>query len=286
MTRVSASEVAERMNVPIEDLVVEQGITPEEADELASRYDAATTTTAGGGSMAVAEPVATEAPVGAAWSGVIAQEGVDTGDGRRIEPGAVAWRELPLPLMAQLTDAHGGADPGPTVLAGRIDSISRDGENIVATGVFDTGENGAEAQRLVTDGMLRGISIDMAVNEAEFIPDEELPEDDLLGQLFAPGTLSITSGTILGATLVGFPAFENASIAIVAGAAMQLRHARSEGGHVVVTFAMPFAPTPPTPPKAPPKAPPAAAPPNLDDAMTAVENAVGKLRDAIDATGD
>src|SRR4029077_20344570 len=46
-------------------------------------------------------------------------------------------------------------------------------------------------------------------------------------------------------TIVPFPAFENARIAIVAGAAMRLGHFRREDGRTVVSVTMPFAPFPP-----------------------------------------
>lgn len=201
-------------------------------------------TIAGGRSMATAVETETEdAPaVGASWSGTIAQEGVDTGDGRRIEANALAWRELPIPLMAQLSDTHGGFDPGPTVVAGRIDSIDRAGENIVASGVFDTGDDGAETERLVREGMLRGVSIDLRIDDAELLPDPEI--EDPMEAMFM-GTLNILAGTILGATVVPFPAFENASIAIVAGAAMRLRLRKGEDGSRLASFVMPFAPFPP-----------------------------------------
>lgn len=197
-----------------------------------------------GGSMATAEAVK-EVAVGAAWSGPIVQEGVDTGDGRRIAEGALAWRELPLTMMSQHnTPGEGGhAD---AQVAGRIDTLARNGGNIDGAGVFDTGEWGAETQRLVTDGMLKGISVDLAVEEYEIIPAEGVDDPDEAMWL---GTLNILKGTILGATIVPFPAFENATIAITASASR--RDLRKDGNTLVASFYMPFAPFPPAKDDAP-----------------------------------
>lgn len=179
-----------------------------------------------------------EAAVGAGWSGVVAQEGVDTGDGRRIETGALNWRELPLTLMAQHTTPDFGGHAEAEV-AGRIDTLTRAGSDIQGTGIFDTGEWGAETERMVREGMLKGVSIDLAINDAEILPAEGI--DDEIEALFM-GTLNVLDGTILGATIVPFPAFENANIAIIAGAAMRLGRFRKEDGRTVASFYMPFAP--------------------------------------------
>lgn len=224
---------------------------------------------------------------GAKWSGVIAQEGVDTGDGRRIEAGALKWRALPLTLMGQKTTPEfgGHTDAG---VCGRIDDITRNGENIVAGGVFDTGAWGADIERMVRDGMLKGVSVDLAVDEAEVEEDPAI-EDPM--EAYFMGTLVVKSGTILGATVVPFPAFENASIAIIAGAAMTLRNARRDAdGTMIVSFFMPFAPDMPPADAAPTDAPPAQkADPDqgeddaVDAAMSAVEDASGALDDALAA---
>lgn len=197
----------------------------------------------GGAIMAVAveDEQETTPTGGSAWSGVIAQEGVDTGDGRRIAEGALNWREPPLTLMAQHTTPDFGGHAEAAV-AGRIDSLDRDGANIVASGVFDTGEWGSETERMVRDGALKGVSIDLAINDAEIIPAEN-PKDEIEAAL--GGTLNVLDGTVLGATVVPFPAFENAQIALVAGGAMRLgSFRRDETGQYRVSFYMPFAPLP------------------------------------------
>jgi Phage Mu protein F like protein len=198
--------------------------------------------TIAGGTMAAVDDTTEPAEVvGAAWTGAIAFEGIDTGDGRIITPGALNWRELPIPLMAQPTSAHGFGDPGPATVAGRIETIERVGDQIIASGIFDTSDSGIEAERLVREGMLTGISIDLAINEGEVIPPED-PADEL--EAMFGGTLNVLDGTIMGATIVPFPAFENARIAIVAGGAMHLRYFRIVNDQMLATFWMPFAPFP------------------------------------------
>lgn len=207
--------------------------------------------TIAGGGMATTDTTTDDAAVGGSWSGVVAQEGVDTGDGRRIAEGALNWRELPLTLMAQHTTPDFGGHAEAEV-AGRIDTLTRSGADILGTGIFDTGEWGSETERMVREGMLKGVSIDLAINDAEILPAEGI--DDEIEALFM-GTLNVLDGTILGATIVPFPAFENANIAIVAGAAMRLGRFRSEIlNHyptedkatrvTIASFYMPFAPFP------------------------------------------
>ena len=94
------------------------------------------------------------------WSGVIAREGVQTGDGRVIADGACYWEGLPLPFRWDQEDdgGHAGA-----VVIGNVETVERrDGGEIFATGIIDDAEGsaGAEAIRLMEAGILGGVSID------------------------------------------------------------------------------------------------------------------------------
>ena len=94
---------------------------------------------------------------GTPWEGVLAPEGVWSGDGRQFAPGSLEWAPLPLALKWQPEedDGHDGS-----VIVGRIDEIWRDGALIRARGVMDDeGLYGAEALRLMRARMLRGVSI-------------------------------------------------------------------------------------------------------------------------------
>src|SRR6185369_7547589 len=108
---------------------------------------------------AAMQPVVEETPQelpqmnGTPWEGILAVEGVPTGDGREFAPNALTWADMPLPLRWNVEDSHGGMPTTKTVLVGRIDNVWRNPDNpleIRGNGVFDDqGTNGAEALRLV-----------------------------------------------------------------------------------------------------------------------------------------
>lgn len=135
---------------------------PCEAAELQAQTAAVTRSQFGPSALEVPEvgtPEMDTDPTVARWSGVIAVEGVMTGDGRMIENGALRWDDLPLPLRWDIEDdgAHAGA-----VVVGLIETVTRqDGGNIFATGFIDlVSDNGWQAAVLADKGMLRGVSID------------------------------------------------------------------------------------------------------------------------------
>jgi hypothetical protein len=188
-------------------------------------------------------------------------EGEWTGDGRFITPGALTWRDLPLPTMALKSTTFGHED---AQLSGRIDSIDRrtpsageinshtgeafgpDTSILYANGKFDTSAEAQEIKRLVNEGMLRGVSVDIgdAVSEIVYLdadgneiddpygdmdifdwlfgfvadaedkePAETEPSDSETPEIATVGE-KITSGRIMGATICPFPAFEGAYITI------------------------------------------------------------------------
>lgn len=135
---------------------------PCEAAELQAQTAAVTRSQFGPSALEVPEVGTPELDTDqtvARWSGVIAVEGVMTGDGRMIEVGALRWDDLPLPLRWDIEDdgAHAGA-----VVVGLIETVTRqDGGNIFATGFIDlVSDNGWQAATLADKGMLRGVSID------------------------------------------------------------------------------------------------------------------------------
>ena len=138
---------------------------------------------------------------------LVIPEDTDSGDGRRFQKGAIEMRDLPLPLMWQIktADGHSGS-----VVVGRIDHMERTDEGIGnATGVFDTGVYGQEAERLVRNGFIRGVSADMDKFEAEEeASTEPLGEENKVGN----SRLNITKARVMGVTIVPKPAFQECRI--------------------------------------------------------------------------
>lgn len=158
------------------------------------------------------------------WEGVLGIEGLATGDRRYLMPGEISERDLPLTLMAQTVTAEGheGAE-----VAGKITEVWREpredlGENAVAImgrGFFDAGDAGQEAARMVEDEVLRGVSLDLGITEASMLDPETLEpvesEDFDLIALLTGDFITAIKGEILGATLCAFPAFRDATVAVV-----------------------------------------------------------------------
>jgi hypothetical protein len=141
---------------------------------------------------------------------LVIPEEIETGDGRTFKKDAIDIRELPLPLMWQIEtgEGHNGS-----VVVGRIDHMERvDGGIGNATGVFDTGEYGKEAERLVRNGFIRGVSADLDQFEAsQQLP--ELAEEDS-GKIGAD-KLVISHARVMAVTLVPKPAFQECQIYLV-----------------------------------------------------------------------
>lgn len=160
------------------------------------------------------------APLPERWEAVLTLEGVRTDDHRMIAENALSWRDLPLPLMFMSTSTHGGFEPGPSRLAGSIETIERAGSEIRGTGTFDlAGEAGAEAARLVRDGLLRWVSVDVAVVGWDFVDECEDPFDFSCTDWYE----IVTEGLILGTTIVPMPAFGDATIRAVDALAASAR---------------------------------------------------------------
>lgn len=189
------------------------------------------------GSTASSAPpaMAVRSPVMARWVSDLAFEGAATEDGRYILPDALTWRDLPLTLMGLLETGPGGHQGA--FVAGRIDQITRsetnmdgdplpDGQTAMrAEGVFDVdGEFGAEVARLVEDETVRGVSIDMAVEESvlrdpetgDLIEIEDATEDDWERVFMGELQQAVRAGSIMAATVCPTPAFADARIAVTA----------------------------------------------------------------------
>ena len=143
-------------------------------------------------------------------------EELESGDGRSFKKDAISLRELPLPLLWQIKtgDGHAGS-----VVVGRIDYVERTERGMGnAFGVFDSGVYGQEAERLVRNGFLRGVSADLDQFEAkeqkrekpEAVGSAELEEANEIGK----DKLVVNKARVMAATIVAKPAFQECTIFI------------------------------------------------------------------------
>jgi hypothetical protein len=139
---------------------------------------------------------------------LLVREGERTADDRIVEVGATEWRPPPLPLMLQTrTDVgHMGAE-----IAAVIETIHRDGNDIIGEGRYDTSTVGIEAARLAANKVMRGISVDPG--DVEFdVEIEEMDDDGFPTKVLA----RFTHMTILGATQTPFQAIGSSQIEWIA----------------------------------------------------------------------
>lgn len=162
------------------------------------------------------------------WVAVFLIEGMKTSDDRFIAVDAITWRPLPLTISAQLKTAPEHDD---AVVAGRVDEFEKmpvakaitmgllpegrdyppDAIAVVAHGVFDESWEGMESERLVSNRMLRGVSVELAVSEGELV---ELPPAD--GEEYGDLLSVVVKAEIATACILAFPAFAEAQIMTVA----------------------------------------------------------------------
>lgn len=144
------------------------------------------------------EEVLTQVP----WHGVLAPEGIPSGDGRQFAKLALTTRRLPLPLKWMPSDKQGHDD---SVIVGRIDRVFRNKQGFLcAEGMFDTSENAYEAIRQIANSMLRGVSVDL---------------DEMSGAVEIPregnrSVVELAAAVVASATLCAIPAFSEAYVAL------------------------------------------------------------------------
>jgi hypothetical protein len=145
---------------------------------------------------------------------LVIPEGTETGDGRIFEPGAISMRDLPLPLLWQIKT---GAGHDGSVVVGQITHMERvDGGIGNAYGVFDKGEYGQEAERLVRHGFIRGVSADMDKFEAdEEVVEDSTGDDSEDTKKIESGRINIKNARVMAVTIVPKPAFQECFIQII-----------------------------------------------------------------------
>jgi hypothetical protein len=140
-------------------------------------------------------------------------EGLESGDGRKMKEGALSTRNLPITLLWQPAtgEGHNGS-----YVVGRIDTIEEvEGGLGNAMGVFDTGPYGREAERLVREKMLRGVSADLDMFEATIDADGTELSDEFDPNQIKSEKMTVTKARVMAATLVAKPAFQECTIELV-----------------------------------------------------------------------
>lgn len=146
---------------------------------------------------------------------MVIPEGIESGDGRKFRKGSIEVRELPLPLLWQIKtgEGHDGS-----VVVGRIDRMERTDDGIGnAYGCFDTGAYGKEAERLVRNGFIRGVSADLDKFEAsEDSPEEaetaETAVKSKKKKKIGGNKIDIDHARVMAVTIVPKPAFQECRI--------------------------------------------------------------------------
>lgn len=173
------------------------------------------------------------------WSGVLVVEGSPTGDGRQFAAGALTWPQLgdtaslEIPLGWMYERSHGGMSTDKVVNVGRIDTITRSGNELHGTGVLnlDTEWGRKAAQQMGTrddPGFLAGVSIDAddptdprgldieyVFPDSCALEDEPIDDEDPIAVDMAcmvPELEIYHSGRIRAATLVDIPAYVEARL--------------------------------------------------------------------------
>lgn len=153
-----------------------------------------------------------------AFRAILAQENVETAEGwliREFPAGCFSWRALPLTLMSQIETPDFGGHGGAFIL-GRIDTIVREGDMIVARGVLDDEGEGAEADRrrdtirLIDQRMLNGVSVDPGAIEVTETC-EQMDDEGFCERV----RLRFDVYEIGGATATTLPALEGTLIELV-----------------------------------------------------------------------
>lgn len=139
--------------------------------------------------------------------GVLAPVGVESGDGRKFK--SLTNRELPLPLGWQEKSSEGHAG---SVVVGRIDTITPGEDGLVRyTGEFRISPEADKVVSYITDGSVRGVSVDVDDYEVEI---DEAAFRAAITENPGRRPVETANARVAGATVVPIPAFPEAFIAL------------------------------------------------------------------------
>jgi hypothetical protein len=167
------------------------------------------------------------------WSSAMSFEGVSTGDGRYINPGATQFRPTPLPLMLQTETAPGHMT---ALLAGAITTAGMVGTTAVGGGDFDDSPVGQQFHDIIDARGKFGVSIDVAEAEGEPVCDVHGPlTPDSPCDMDCNIEMRFSMIRVMGVTGTPFPAFEGAFIQLASAATDVAGTAATAGQAAVVT---------------------------------------------------
>lgn len=148
--------------------------------------------------------------------GVLAPEGIETGDGRGFREGALSTRPLPIPLRYEIVGSHGGNQTSEVVTVGRVDEAWRDDATGMwrFRGVVISSKPYADA---AIQGMVDGSGTGTSIDADAMALDMSSLSDDVVEQAMADGkepTKWFASARVAGLTIVPIPAFPEAYVGL------------------------------------------------------------------------
>lgn len=200
------------MGGTVSDTITADASSVSEIDDQSDLTDAPTEV-----APEIDEPDAEEdAPNEIPIHGVLAPEGVETGDGRGFRPGALSTRTLPIPFRTEVVSSHGGNNTSEVVDAGRIDEAWLDEPSQMwrfRGALVLSSPGGPAALEGIITGVRRGVSID-----ADMMADDvETYTDEYVQAAMSEGknpTRWFKSTRVAGLTHVPIPAFEEAYVGL------------------------------------------------------------------------
>jgi hypothetical protein len=164
------------------------------------------------------EDLITEIPI----HGVLAPEGILTGDGRGFREGALSTRPLPVPFRYEYVSSHGGNQTSEVATVGRIDQAWKHEESgmwrFLGAIVLDKPYASAAISSII-DGTGSGVSIDaddMVQDFSDILDEEgnyiEKPFD--LAEVGKQEEMWFSQARVAGLTQVPIPAFHEAYVAL------------------------------------------------------------------------
>src|SRR6185312_28919 len=208
--RISLWLGGEHYDYPMGGTVGEKTVTADASsdpvDDQSDLTDAPTI--APGDDDAVPEDDIDEIPV----HGVLAPEGVETGDGRGFRLGALSTRPLPFPLRYEIVGSHGGNQTSEVVTVGRVDEAWRDEATKMwrYRGVVIMSKPYADA---AIQGMVDGSGTGVSIDADAMALDMSSLSEEAITQAAAEGrnpTQWYSSARVAGLTIVPIPAFHEA----------------------------------------------------------------------------